>query len=324
MKAINPFSSMAAGANTFFAAIESDIQSGVKNADGEGQVGTTIEALATDREAPASTAEADEAEAAAPLAPAVHELRERLAAAQQQCKKLEQRLVEKAELCGDKDSQLAGVLEEGEQLSKRQAEQEKVIRELKQSLREAVAVGDNAKAELEAARQQKEVAARQHKERATSSDGAREEALAEATGRAEGLEELLQAERSALVALRAQHGTLQEEAQRLQAEGEARGACEASAADCLAELQVENSRLVAMARLREEGLSTQVGELQARSDAAQAHVSQLASSVPQATKPLLRQIAALQAQQQQMQTAWRESEAGLQARLATPIVSVQP
>ena len=67
-----------------------------------------------------------------------------------------------------------------------------------------------------------------------------------------------------------------------------------------------------------------MGELQARSDAAQAHVSQLASSVPQATKPLLRQIAALQAQQQQMQTAWRESEAGLQARLATPIVSVQP
>ena len=68
----------------------------------------------------------------------------------------------------------------------------------------------------------------------------------------------------------------------------------------------------------------QVGELQARADDAQAHVSQLASSVPQATKPLLRQIAALQAQQQQMQTAWRESEAGLQARLATPIVSVQP
>ena len=323
MKAINPFSSMAAGANTFFAAIESDIQSGVKNADGDGQVGTTIEALATEREAPATSAEADDVEVGASGA-ADYELRERLAAAQQQCKKLEQRLAEKAELCGDKDSQLAGVLEEGEQLSKRQAELEKVIRELKQGLREAVAVGDNAKAELEAARQQKEVAARQHKERATSSDGAREEALAEATGRAEGLEELLQAERSALVALRAQHGTLQEEAQRLQAEGEARGACEASAADCLAELQVENSRLVAMARLREEGLSTQVGELQARSDAAQAHVSQLASSVPQATKPLLRQIAALQAQQQQMQTAWRESEAGLQARLATPIVSVQP
>ena len=144
MKAINPFSSMAAGANTFFAAIENDIQSGVKNADDEAQVGTTIEALAvgttsevlaTDREALAGSAEANDAE------PAVHELRERLAAAQQQCKKLEQRLAEKAELCGEKDSQLASVLEEGEQLSKRQAEQEKVIRELKQGLREAVAVG---------------------------------------------------------------------------------------------------------------------------------------------------------------------------------------
>ena len=162
MKAINPFSSMAAGANTFFAAIENDIQSGVKNADDEAQVGTTIEALAvgttsevlaTDREALAGSAEANDAE------PAVHELRERLAAAQQQCKKLEQRLAEKAELCGEKDSQLASVLEEGEQLSKRQAEQEKVIRELKQGLREAVAVGDNAKAELEAARRQQEGAA---------------------------------------------------------------------------------------------------------------------------------------------------------------------
>eukprot|EP00964_Phaeocystis_antarctica_P001870 scaffold975_cov63-Phaeocystis_antarctica.AAC.18 len=95
----------------------------------------------------------------------------------------------------------------------------------------------------------------------------------------------------------------------------------------------------------------QVGELQARADDAQAHVSQLASSVPQAnpaaltlaltptltftltptltltppmpqaTKPLLRQIAALQAQQQQMQTAWRESEAGLQARLAPAAIA---
>ena len=66
MKAINPFSSMAAGANTFFAAIENDIQSGVKNADDEAQIGTTIEALAvgttsevlaTNREALAGSAD---------------------------------------------------------------------------------------------------------------------------------------------------------------------------------------------------------------------------------------------------------------------------
>jgi hypothetical protein len=40
-----------------------------------------------------------------------------------------------------------------------------------------------------------EEAAREQRERASSSAGAREEALAEATGRAEGLEELLQARR---------------------------------------------------------------------------------------------------------------------------------
>ena len=135
---------------------------------------------------------------------------------------------------------------------------------------------------------------------------------------------------------------------------------------------MENSRLVAMARLREEGLSTQAGQLQARSlvttpPLPSYHPCRWASSrraltmrrhtsrslpprclrrtlatltlaanpnpdlhrnpnpnptltltvpMPQATKPLLRQIVALQAQQQQMQTAWRESEAGLQARLA--------
>ena len=47
-----------------------------------------------------------------------------------------------------------------------------------------------------------------------------------------------------------------------QAEAEERSESDASAAERLAELQLENARLVAMARMREEGLSTQVGELQ--------------------------------------------------------------
>ena len=310
----NP-SQLFAKANNFFAAIEDDIQSGVQGGEAApAAANEAARALLEPARAPADEAGAD---VAASDAPALHELRERLAASQQQCKKLEHRLGEKSQLCADKDSQLAAVLEEGETLSKRQAEQEKVIRQLKQELREAQAVGENATAEAEELRQRSEDAARERREASVAQGGAREEALAEATGKAESLEQALQSERSALVALRAQHATLQEEVAARQLETAQRREHDASVADSMAELQMENAKLVAMARLREEGLSSQVEELQARSDAAQAHVSQLGSGVTQATKPLLRQIGALQQQQQQMQQAWRQTEVGLQQRIAS-------
>ena len=56
----------------------------------------------------------------------VERLKAKLSAATAQASKLEGRLAEKAELLAEKEAHIAAVLEEGERLSVRQAEQEKL------------------------------------------------------------------------------------------------------------------------------------------------------------------------------------------------------
>ena len=62
--------------------------------------------------------------------------------------KLEAKLAEKAALCNEKDAQIVAVMAEAEQLSIRQAEQEKQIRTLRASTRDAQAASESAAAEL--------------------------------------------------------------------------------------------------------------------------------------------------------------------------------
>ena len=66
--------------------------------------------------------------------------------------KLEAKLAEKAALCTEKDAQIAAVMAEAEQLSIRQAEQEKQIRTLRASTRDAQAASESAAAELASAK----------------------------------------------------------------------------------------------------------------------------------------------------------------------------
>ena len=191
-------------------------------------------------------------------------LRQRLVASQQQCRKLEQRLAEKAELCAEKDAQIAAVLEEGEQLSKRQLDQEKTIRALRQSLREAQTATELAEAEVESLREGHEASERQ-----------RSEALAERTKQAAAVEgelggalsiaqDALAAERDAAAALRTRVAALEEEAAAASAAAAAAGAREASATEAVRELQEENERLGRAQRMREEGLQLQLSERSAR------------------------------------------------------------
>ena len=72
----------------------------------------------------------------------------KLNAALAQCAKLEAKLAEKAALCNEKDAQIVAVMAEAEQLSIRQAEQEKQIRTLRASTRDAQAASESAAAEL--------------------------------------------------------------------------------------------------------------------------------------------------------------------------------
>ena len=66
--------------------------------------------------------------------------------------KLEAKLAEKAALCNEKDAQIVAVMAEAEQLSIRQAEQEKQIRTLRASTRDAQAASESAAAELASAK----------------------------------------------------------------------------------------------------------------------------------------------------------------------------
>ena len=81
------------------------------------------------------------------------------------------------------------------------------------------------------------------------------------------------------------------------------------------ELQAENERLCRAGQCRDSRLSSQLSELSARTDAAEAHARQLAVRAAQESAPLLRQLAAMEALQTRTESAWRAAEAELKQRL---------
>lgn len=311
------------GFATAFSNIEKELESAVKDKDFDADATPTL--LSPPAGEP-GTAEGGAAAisagepAAAPDAPAVgdHQTASaRLAAALAQCAKLETKLAEKTELCAEKDEQIAAVMEEGVQLSKRQAEQEKSIRALRQSTREAQSASEKSAAELAEARAALDRMSLLHSEQANATAGQHGVALSEAVTRAAALEAEREAERAELRTLRARVASLGEELQALGLANATAEAREAVAVDALREVQLENSRLLEAGRWRDEGITSQLGELSARTDAAEAHATQLASAVASATKPLLRQLASAQTQQAAMQQAAAATEANLREKLAS-------
>ena len=133
-----------------FSRIENELESAVKDKDFDASVseyepGTispvtpSVDAVASKASHAGATADPVAAtgveHVSGPVALEAAEMKElsnRLNAALAQTTKLEVRLKEKTELCVEKDAQIAAVLEEGEQLSIRQAEQERQIRTLRQ------------------------------------------------------------------------------------------------------------------------------------------------------------------------------------------------
>ena len=130
-----------------FQQIESEIESAVTKGD-DHQLSAPGSELEPDELEPAGetaevTPEEDDESTVRPIEPAeaIAELKAKLNAALLQNGRLEAKVLEKAELCAEKDAQIAAVLEEGELLSMRQAEQEKTIRKLRLSTRDAQQVG---------------------------------------------------------------------------------------------------------------------------------------------------------------------------------------
>lgn len=221
------------------------------------------------------------------------------------------------ELCNDKDAQIAAVLAEGEALSKRQAEQEQTIRKLRLKIRDTLAANEEqaeatralreelseTKTKLERALEEIAEARRLHDTGGGPASGP--VGLAEGAGGAVGVEGVAAAPAEQTLAL-----------QRALRQVESAEAREASLAASLTELQLENARLSHSARWRDEGLSTRLGELETRSDNAEALAGELAAAVARETQPLLKQVASLQSRLSQVQAAWQASEGELRNRLA--------
>ena len=183
--------------------------------------------------------------------------------------KLEAKLDEKTALCAEKDSQIAAVLEEGEQLSIKQADQEKEIRALRKSTREAQAAAEVSEKALADARDDIERTARRATAQASAAADEHSGRLTEALARAERAEAELVAGRDELEAARERASSLTEEYRALGLAHASAEAREAVVAEALREVQVENARLIEAGRWRDEGLTNQLGELSARTDAAE-------------------------------------------------------
>ena len=156
--------------------------------------------------------------------------------------------------------------------------------------------------------------------------------MAEALTRAEAAEAELQGARveltnlkleltNQLTNLKERFAKLSDETDALRLARASAEAREAVAADALREVQAENDRLASAGRWRDEGLATRQAELTARTDAAEAQATELAAAVNAATNPLLRQLAQLRSQQEQLSDQARATETALQAQLASAALS---
>lgn len=125
--------------------------------------------------------------------------------------KLEAKLAEKTELCAEKDVQIAAVLEEGERLSVRQAEQEKLIRKLKTQAREAQETTDDLATELEETKATLGVATRTLSEQESAVAGQTAEMRAVAHAASSAREAEREAERTDYDSLRIKHEALAED-----------------------------------------------------------------------------------------------------------------
>jgi len=254
-------------------------------------------------------------------------LQQSLHQSQQQVLKLQAKLSEKSELVRDKDEQISAVLAEGEGLSKRQAEQELTIRRLRAALREAEAAAEEATATADALRE------RVGELEATVENGApsQKSALLAEAHHSAAIDEAA----SQMDELRASLANALETQAKLSAQvfflfsshSPILPTCHTpvfpvvtfrSAVLSVAqvgELQAENERLCRAGQCRDSRLSSQLGELSARTDAAEAHARQLAVTAAQESAPLLRQLAAMEALQTRTESAWRAAEAELKQRL---------
>lgn len=213
----------------------------------------------------------------------------------------------------DKDKQIAAVLEEGKQLSVKIAEKENALRNVKAALKEKDAELESLNISCSATEAKLEALVAKNRTLETSEKAALDGKEA-AERRLRQMESdlrtksassaALDAARSQLESLRKSNtAALENQAMRLRAEADAELE---KARDTAREENLELHKAIAELRLhlkqvsenagwKEDQLRKEIIELRARAESLEARNEELAEAVPGATRPLLRQVEALQA-----------------------------
>ncbi|BDA43326.1 TATA element modulatory factor at C-terminar half [Coccomyxa sp. Obi] len=218
------------------------------------------------------------------------------------------------DLVKEKDAIIQQVMEEGERLSKKQLAQENTIKKLRAQLEE-LRSEKGATAGTLAAEQAKVEAAVAAKAKAEEAIAALRQAhKAELEAEKSHYEGLLQRARAAQVeAEEAARAAAKEGLGRRLRDAEARAE---SLAETVDELRAGLDRQRAAADMREDALKRELADITRRSQAAESRHEELATALPEATRPLLRQIEAMQAANAANAQAWAAAERTLHDRLS--------
>lgn len=218
------------------------------------------------------------------------------------------------ELLKEKDNIIAQVMAEGEQLSRKQGNLEATIKKLRQQIKEmeTAATKIESKRAIEEARIESAAKAKARLE--SDMAAAANKHKIELEAQKQHYEGLLQQSRSSQLAA--------EERAAAAAKGglgkklkEAEGRADALS-ETVAELRAGLERQRAAADLREDMLQRELREVERRCQGAEARHEELASNIPEATRPLLRQLEAMQAAAAANSEAWSAAERSLLERLS--------
>ncbi|KAL3150595.1 hypothetical protein ABBQ32_000402 [Trebouxia sp. C0010 RCD-2024] len=217
------------------------------------------------------------------------------------------------DLLKEKDSIIAQVMEEGERLSIKQGNMESTIKKLRSQIKELEASHTQAAAKLAVEEGKLEAVTKARQKAEAAAAAAQQQHKADLEQQKQHYEALLKQAHSWQV-------VAEEKAAASAKEGMGKRAREAEAsaqalAETVEELRLTLDRQRASAELREEGLQREVRDLEQRCQAAEARHQDLAANIPEATRPLLRQLEAMQASASANAQAWAAAEASLTARL---------
>lgn len=218
-----------------------------------------------------------------------------------------------AELVKEKDKQITAIMNEGEKLSIKIAEKEKVIRNLKSTLKERDSTLEDLRVTFSATEAKLEAANSRQRQLETSEKAA-QDGMEAAERRLRHVESdarskssssaALEAARAQLESLRkGQAAALENQAMRLRAEHETAleqvtakaKAQEESLNKAMMELRAHLTQVMDNAGWREDQFRKETDELRRRAEQLEARNEELAAALPDATRPLLRQVEALQA-----------------------------